>query len=90
MEELDKLLVGDLEPVIADLPTVPKDDIKDKIQQYEEFLNETLRTDLKKLLEDRDKIYEEQAEFLSLRNSIKAGCIILYILYIPSTVCMEQ
>ena len=29
MEELDKLLVGDLEPVIADLPTVPKDDIKD-------------------------------------------------------------
>ena len=31
MEELDKLLVGDLEPVIADLPTVPKDDIKDII-----------------------------------------------------------
>ena len=29
MEELDKLLVGDLEPVIADLPTVPKNDIKD-------------------------------------------------------------
>merc|ERR1712073_195746 len=29
MEELDKLLVGDLEPVIADLPTVPKDEIKD-------------------------------------------------------------
>ena len=29
MEELDKLLVGDLEPVIADLPTVPKDEITD-------------------------------------------------------------
>ena len=57
---------------------MPKDDIKDKIQQYEEFLNETLRNDLRKLLEDRDKIYEEQAEFLSLRNSIKAGCIIMY------------
>ena len=60
---------------------MPKDDIKDKIQQYEEFLNETLRNDLRKLLEDRDKIYEEQAEFLSLRNSIKAGCILIQMMF---------
>ena len=43
-----------------------------KIEQYETFLNETLRSDLKKSLELRDKIYEEQAEFLALRNSINA------------------
>ena len=44
----------------------------DKVQRYETFLNERLRGDLRKCLEQRDKIYEEQAEYLALRNSIQA------------------
>ena len=44
----------------------------DKVHRYETFLNERLRGDLRKCLEQRDKIYEEQAEFLALRNSIQA------------------
>ena len=47
-------------------------DITDKVAQYETFLNETLRTDLKSTLTLRDKIYQEQAEYLALRNSINA------------------
>lgn len=46
--------------------------VNTKIARFETFLNETLRTDLKKTLELRDKIYEEQAEYLALRNSINA------------------
>ena len=45
---------------------------EDKVQRYETFLNERLRGDLRKCLEQRDKIYQEQAEFLALRNSIQA------------------
>ena len=48
------------------------DDVNTKIARFETFLNETLRTDLKRTLELRDKIYEEQAEYLALRNSINA------------------
>ena len=47
-------------------------EVEAKISRYETFLNETLRSDLKKTLELRDKIYEEQAEYLALRNSINA------------------
>ena len=43
-----------------------------KVEQYEVFLNDTLRGDLRKMLEQRDVIYSEQAEFLALRNSIHA------------------
>ena len=46
-------------------------DSLEKVQRYETFLNERLRGDLRKCLEQRDKIYEEQAEFLALRNSIQ-------------------
>ena len=47
-------------------------EIASKVAQYETFLNETLRNDLKRTLTERDKIYQEQAEFLALRNSINA------------------
>ena len=46
-------------------------DSLEKVQRYETFLNERLRGDLRRCLEQRDKIYEEQAEFLALRNSIQ-------------------
>ena len=47
-------------------------DVDEKVSRYESFLNETLRTDLKNTLLLRDKIYQEQAELLALRNSINA------------------
>lgn len=47
-------------------------DVESKVTKYETFLNETLRTDLRKTLLLRDKIYQEQAEYLALRNSINA------------------
>ena len=46
--------------------------ISKKVAQYEAFLNETLRSDLNTTLTLRDKIYQEQAEYLALRNSINA------------------
>ena len=47
-------------------------DVNSKIAMFETFLNETLRSDLRKTFELRDKIYTEQAEYLALRNSINA------------------
>ena len=47
-------------------------EVKEKVTRYETFLNETLRTDLRNTLTLRDKIYQEQAEYLALRNSINA------------------
>ena len=45
---------------------------KEKVLKFETFLNETLRSDLKAILEEREKLYEEIAEYLSLKNSIEA------------------
>ena len=38
-----------------------------KVRRYEAFLNETLRGDLRRCLEERDGVYQEQAEYLALR-----------------------
>jgi len=46
-------------------------DSSKKIQEYERFLNEKLREDLRKLLEQRDEIYGQIAEYLQLKNSIE-------------------
>ena len=43
-----------------------------KVTQYETFLNEKLRPDLRFVLEERDKIYQEIAEYSSLKKSIEA------------------
>ena len=52
--------------------------IGEKVKKYETFLNEQLRPDLKSVLEQRDKIYEDISEYLALKNSIEAiqsaGC----------------
>ncbi|KAK3585896.1 hypothetical protein CHS0354_038432 [Potamilus streckersoni] len=42
-----------------------------KVVEYEKFLNETLRSDLRKILEARDKIYSQTAEYLQLKNVIE-------------------
>ena len=47
-------------------------ELNENITKYEAFLSDKLRPDLKALLEERDKIYSETAEFLALKNSIEA------------------
>ncbi|KAK7070124.1 hypothetical protein SK128_023978 [Halocaridina rubra] len=47
---------------------------KEKIQQYEHFLNNILKQDLKEELERRDKLYEEIANYSQLKQTI--DCII--------------
>ncbi|KAL3852832.1 hypothetical protein ACJMK2_016447 [Sinanodonta woodiana] len=42
-----------------------------KVVEYETFLNETLRSDLRKIFEARDKIYNQTAEYLQLKNVIE-------------------
>ena len=44
----------------------------EKVKKFEDFLNDKLKPDLKYVLEKRDKIYEEVAEFAALKNSIDA------------------
>ena len=46
--------------------------IGEKVVKYEAFLNDRLKPDLKAILEERDGIYSETAEFLALRNTISA------------------
>ena len=48
------------------------DNIQEKVKKYETFLNDQLRPDLKSVLEDRDKIYEDISEYSALKNSIEA------------------
>ena len=45
--------------------------ISDKVLKYEEFVNEVLKNDLKHVLEERDKIYDEIAEYMKLQTSIE-------------------
>ena len=41
-----------------------------KILEFEAFVNEKLRNDLKLLLEEQDKIYSEVAEYLQIKDTI--------------------
>ena len=45
-------------------------DLPDKILQYETFLNERLKSDLKKVLEQRDLLVRETSEYNQLRNVV--------------------
>ncbi|XP_046358108.2 protein UXT-like [Haliotis rufescens] len=44
---------------------------KSKVVEYEKFLNETLREDLRKILDERDKVYSQIAEYLQLKTVIE-------------------
>lgn len=46
-------------------------EITRKVLDYEKFLNEKLREDLRLILEKRDKIYEQIAEYLQLKTTIE-------------------
>ena len=41
----------------------------DKVQVYEKFLNEKLRSDLKRAMEEQEKIYSEIAEYLQIKDT---------------------
>eukprot|EP00743_Colponemidia_sp_Colp-15_P012350 GILK01014025.1.p1 GENE.GILK01014025.1~~GILK01014025.1.p1 ORF type:complete len:161 (+),score=27.30 GILK01014025.1:65-547(+) len=45
-------------------------DTERKVFEYEKFVDERLKQDLKNVLDDRDKLYEQIAQYLQLRNNI--------------------
>jgi len=46
-------------------------DISSKVLAYEQFVNEKLRKDLQNILEQRDTIYGQIAEYLQLKTTIE-------------------
>ncbi|XP_058026584.1 protein UXT isoform X3 [Ahaetulla prasina] len=45
--------------------------LQEKVLQYEAFISDVLQRDLKKVLEQRDEIYEKIAQYLQLKNVIE-------------------
>jgi prefoldin alpha subunit len=45
--------------------------ISPKIEEYERFLNERLRADLRSVLERRDAVYSDKAEYTQLKATIQ-------------------
>ncbi|KAG5838875.1 protein UXT [Anguilla anguilla] len=58
--------------------TSGKSDINEKVLQYETFIDEVLKRDLQRVLEQRDGVYEKIAQYLQLKNTIESlqesGC----------------
>ncbi|KAJ8371312.1 hypothetical protein SKAU_G00113400 [Synaphobranchus kaupii] len=52
--------------------------IDEKVLQYETFIDEVLKQDLQRVLEQRDGVYEKIAQYLQLKNTIESlqesGC----------------
>lgn len=46
--------------------------VDQKILQYENFVNEVLKKDLQKVLEQRDSVYEKISQYLQLKNTIQS------------------
>ncbi|KAK2850929.1 hypothetical protein Q5P01_007205 [Channa striata] len=44
--------------------------VEQKVLQYETFINDVLRRDLQKVLEQRDGVYEKISQYLQLKNTI--------------------
>ncbi|KAF7244038.1 Protein UXT, partial [Varanus komodoensis] len=45
--------------------------VQKKVLQYEAFISDVLQRDLRKVLEQRDEIYEKIAQYLQLKNIIE-------------------
>ncbi|XP_032423687.1 protein UXT isoform X1 [Xiphophorus hellerii] len=43
-----------------------------KVLQYEAFINDVLRRDLRAVLEQRDRLYEKMSHYLQLKNAIQS------------------
>lgn len=48
-----------------------KVELDEKVLRYEQFLNETLKRDLSKLSDEREKLYEEIAEYFRLQTTLQ-------------------
>uniref|UniRef100_A0A8D2KLC6 Uncharacterized protein n=1 Tax=Urocitellus parryii TaxID=9999 RepID=A0A8D2KLC6_UROPR len=63
---------GPKEPIMA---TPPKrralEATGEKVLRYEAFISDVLQRDLRKVLDHRDKVYEQLAKYLQLRNVIE-------------------
>lgn len=46
--------------------------VDQKVLQYENFINEVLKRDLQKVLEQRDSVYEKISQYLQLKNTIQS------------------
>ncbi|XP_049438020.1 protein UXT [Epinephelus fuscoguttatus] len=46
--------------------------VDQKVLQYETFINEVLRRDLQRVLEQRDTVYEKISQYLQLKNTIQS------------------
>ncbi|XP_029283595.1 LOW QUALITY PROTEIN: protein UXT [Cottoperca gobio] len=46
--------------------------VDQKVLQYENFVNEVLKRDLEKVLEQRDSVYEKISLYLQLKNTIQS------------------
>ncbi|XP_047444502.1 protein UXT [Mugil cephalus] len=44
--------------------------VEQKVLQYENFINEVLKRDLQKVMEQRDLVYEKISQYLQLKNVI--------------------
>ena len=45
--------------------------LPEKVKKYENFINNTLKEDLRKVHEQRDKLYSSIADYLQLKNTIE-------------------
>ncbi|XP_037096858.1 protein UXT isoform X2 [Syngnathus acus] len=46
--------------------------VASKVLQYERFIDEVLKKDLQKVMEQRDTVYEQASHYLQLKNTLKA------------------
>ncbi len=53
------------------MPTKEEKELQENIIKYETFINDVLKEDLKKVIEQRDKIYSKIAEYLQLKKIIE-------------------
>ncbi|KAK5605786.1 hypothetical protein CRENBAI_006076 [Crenichthys baileyi] len=53
-------------------PPAGANSVDQKVLQYEVFINDVLRRDLRKVLEQRDQVYEKISQYLQLKNTIQS------------------
>ncbi|XP_028265495.1 protein UXT [Parambassis ranga] len=46
--------------------------VDQKVLQYENFINDVLKRDLQKVLEQRDQVFEKISQYLQLKNTIQS------------------
>uniref|UniRef100_A0A8D2K1Z9 Ubiquitously expressed prefoldin like chaperone n=1 Tax=Theropithecus gelada TaxID=9565 RepID=A0A8D2K1Z9_THEGE len=77
------------EPIMA---TPPKwwavEATRETVLRHKTFISDMLQRDLRKVLDHRDKIHEQLAKYLQLRNVIEFGCNFFTDTVVPDTSCI--